>query len=157
MTQEALLQQTLEKYAVVERVTILADKQEATAVLGSVAVSGNFRCVLLRSSYIISLSSQEVGKLALMAEPILFSENELKITEESAEADSRAAPSTLPSSGGGLFVPRTAASRPRAGLGHKKKLGTGVTQTQTADASTSASVKAGAKGQDDFRKMLGGK
>jgi hypothetical protein len=61
------------------------------------------------------------------------------------------------------FIPRAAASKPkpRAGLGHNKRLGKGIMggQTQAIDGDgtpQTASVSSG-KGQDDFRRLLEGK
>ena len=58
---------------------------------------------------------------------------------------------------GGLFVPRAAVSRPRAGLGRPRKqdTGPGVNQVQSTSRATNSQER-GKKGQDDFRKMLNG-
>lgn len=58
-------------------------------------------------------------------------------------------------------MPRVATSRPRAGLGSKRgRGGTAISAAATASASASDSkisgTNASSKGQDDFRKMLGG-
>lgn len=81
---------------------------------------------------------------------MIFNGNTLEVSEE-VRAD--VAPK-------GLFVPRTAASRPRAGIGHKKKAVVIPPSTQAAapaePGSSKAPTKSSGKGQDDFRKMLGG-
>ena len=93
-------------------------------------------------------------------EPVIFNGNTLTFSEEALERTGPSRSMGPPAAtGGGLFVPRTAASRPRAGLGSKK----GGAVVNPAVASTSASASASAskatsgpkKGQDDFRKMLG--
>ncbi|KAI0795287.1 hypothetical protein BC629DRAFT_315116 [Irpex lacteus] len=147
-TQEGLLQQVLSKHAQVKRVEVFQDTNEAIAELENPA---------------------EAGKLLLLAEPIIFNEKTLQLSEESLEKAPpapRAGPSGSGSSAststpGGLFIPRTAVSRPRAGLGSKKtRTTTTVSATSAVSGGSgvaSASARAGsAKGQDDFRKMLGG-
>ncbi|TCD69018.1 Splicing factor [Steccherinum ochraceum] len=137
-TQEGLLQQALEKIAPVQRVEVFAEKREAVAELENAA---------------------EVGKLLLHTEPVVFNGHTLRFSEESLERAAASRATGQPSATGGLFVPRTAASRPRAGLGSKKS--GAVVNPVTASASTSTSAaptssSAGPKkGQDDFRKMLG--
>ena len=79
----------------------------------------------------------------------------MKLSEESLAAAPPAA------SGPGLFVPRVATSRPRAGLGSKRGHGgtaifVAASSTSSASGSTRPSSSAPSKGQDDFRKMLGG-
>jgi RNA recognition motif-containing protein len=133
-TQEGLLQQVLEKHALVKRVEVFKDKNEAVVELENAA---------------------EAGKLLLRTEPILFNDNPLQLSEESQSGRSR--PSAPPAKTGGLFVPRTAAvSRPRAGLGQTRKPGIGAKMTATATPSTStmSSQPQQGRGQDDFRKML---
>lgn len=116
----------------------------------------------------------------------MFQDHELVIVEESAvtpaakKAAAAAATPAQPAASTSAapaptsFLPRGVASRPRAGIGSKKRIGqtaisagAGVVSKATTDtpmdtdASTSTSFgaangeqKAG-KGQDDFRKMLG--
>ncbi|KAF8916956.1 hypothetical protein CPB85DRAFT_230169 [Mucidula mucida] len=122
-SQEGLLQQALEKIAKVKRVEIIGDTCEALVEM---------------------INAAEAGKLLLNTEPLLFGGNTLKVLEETALPGPVAS-----SSRETKFVPRAAASKPRAGLGQKKRLGIG--------ASSSAGSKAGAggKGQNDFRSMLG--
>ncbi|KAF8120579.1 hypothetical protein EV363DRAFT_1474306, partial [Boletus edulis] len=131
-TQEGLLQQALEKYAIVKRTEFFADTGEAVVELANAA---------------------EAGKLLLRPKVIVFNGINLEISEE---ASSSGKPATASTSAGGMFVPRTAVSRPRAGLGRARKLGIGAPRPQNRAANeTQESVKVGGKGQDDFRKMLG--
>ncbi|KAI0081583.1 hypothetical protein K474DRAFT_1703756 [Panus rudis PR-1116 ss-1] len=145
-TQEGLLQQALEKRGAVKRVEVFADKNEAVAELENPA---------------------EAGKLLLHPDPLVFNGNTLELTEETlADATRPVAPPVT----GGLFVPRSAVSRPRAGLGSKKgrggavvsaaaagnRPGPSVPSTQTSNTTGQAGAGAKTKGQDDFRKMLGG-
>ncbi|KAG8214448.1 hypothetical protein J3R82DRAFT_9471 [Butyriboletus roseoflavus] len=134
-TQEGLLQQALEKYATVNRTEFFADSGEAIVELANTA---------------------EAGKLLLRPEPIVFNGINLEIHEEALSSSTRAQPATAPTSAGGLFVPRTAASRPRAGLGRARKPGIGASKPRGGAANnTQGAAKLGGKGQDDFRKMLG--
>ncbi|KIM89071.1 hypothetical protein PILCRDRAFT_812968 [Piloderma croceum F 1598] len=125
-TQEGLLQQALEKHALVKRVEVIQDSNEAVVELENPA---------------------EAGKLLLRTEPLLLNDTVLQISEEKSNGPSRSRPSAPPAKTGGLFVPRAAVSRPRAGLGHARKPGIA--------ASTSTTSSQG-RGQDDFRKMLAG-
>ncbi|KAF5369542.1 hypothetical protein D9758_002590 [Tetrapyrgos nigripes] len=139
-TQEGLLQQAMEKLAAIKRVEIFADKNEAIIELENAA---------------------EAGKLLLRAEPVVFNGATLQLSEES-----QAKPSGGPESSG-LFVPRTTAGRPKAGIGHKRKvvqpIHNGPSGSKAAESLTSGSgaspsgTTSSGKGQDDFRKMLGGK
>lgn len=92
---------------------------------------------------------QEAGKLLLRTEPIMLSGNVLQFSEEHA-GPSRSQPVAPPPETRGMFVPRAAGSRPRAGLGRARK--PGATQTTS---SAQPPEQQGKKGQDDFRKMLG--
>ncbi|KDQ62555.1 hypothetical protein JAAARDRAFT_121734 [Jaapia argillacea MUCL 33604] len=128
-SQEGLLQQTLEKFVKIQRVEVFLDINEAVAEL---------------------VNPAEAGKLLLIADPIVFGENVLQISEDT----STSRPGAPPGKAGGLFVPRAAVSRPKAGLGKSRKQpGPGAT-TQSAPGPSGTS-QAG-KAQDDFRKMLGG-
>lgn len=129
-TQEGLLHQLLEKYSLVKRTEIFAALNEAVVELENPA---------------------EAGKLLLRAEPIILGENVLQFSEEQA-GPSRGQPAAPPPATGGMFVPRAAGSRPRAGLGRARKPGLGATQ---APSSSNAQPPEQKKGQDDFRKMLG--
>ncbi|EPQ51022.1 hypothetical protein GLOTRDRAFT_66218 [Gloeophyllum trabeum ATCC 11539] len=128
-TQEGLLQQALEKIARVKRVEVFANLNEAVAELDNPA---------------------EAGKLLLLPNPITFNGNVLDISEETGSGSRPAAP---PPKAGGLFVPRAAVSRPRAGLGKQRKP---VAVGSQSSSQTPSSGAQGVKGQDDFRKMLGG-
>jgi len=98
---------------------------------------------------------QEAGKLMLRAEPIVFQDVNLVISEETASL-SRALPPSSSVRGGSMFVPRSTASRPRAGLGRTRKPGIGAMTGASGSTGTSYSVSDVGKGrsQDDFRKML---
>lgn len=94
---------------------------------------------------------QEAGKFLLRPEPIEFGGKVLQIVEESLSR-----PMGPPSTSRGTFVPRSAVSRPKAGLGSKRNRGgASLASTSTRSAPAPSFVPA-AKGQDDFRKMLGG-
>ncbi|KAK0188159.1 hypothetical protein F5146DRAFT_1141608 [Armillaria mellea] len=129
-TQEGLLQQTIEKIVAVVRVEIIGDTREAVVELATAA---------------------DAGKLLLRPEPLEFGGNVLKITEDAVGRKSSVR--TAASTSGGMFVPRTATSRPRAGLGHVKKQPAKVASSATT-ANPSAAPATG-KGQDDFRSMFG--
>ncbi|KZV80119.1 hypothetical protein EXIGLDRAFT_845875 [Exidia glandulosa HHB12029] len=155
-TQEGLLQQALEKEIQgVKRVEVFVDLCEA----------------------VVELESQQVvGALLLRATPIVFQDHELSIVEDTGPAPgpkkpaAAASTSTAPAPAPTAFLPRGIISRPRAGLGSKKRVGAtavsagaGIVSKATADApmetdastSTSAAADGAGKGQDDFRKMLG--
>ncbi|KAK0221961.1 hypothetical protein IW262DRAFT_1448129 [Armillaria fumosa] len=128
--QEGLLQQTIEKIVTVVRVEILGDTREAVVELATAA---------------------DAGKLLLRPETLEFGGNVLKITENAVGTKSSVR--TAASTSGGMFVPRTATSRPRAGLGHVKKQPAKVASSSTTVKPSAA--PATGKGQDDFRSMLG--
>ncbi|KII83027.1 hypothetical protein PLICRDRAFT_180796 [Plicaturopsis crispa FD-325 SS-3] len=136
-TQEGLLQQVLEKHALVKRVEVFVDQREAVVELENPA---------------------EAGKLLLRSEPIVFGENTLTFSEEGRDGPSGSRPAAPPPKTGGLFVPRAAVSRPRAGLGHSKKLGSGINAQHAVPGPSNGqpSQPKQGKAQDDFRKMLGG-
>lgn len=151
-TQEGLLHQTLEKSASVKRVEVFADKDEALVELENAAV----RCcdLEIQIDFSIFSSVQDVGKLLLLAQPIVFNGNALELSAEDLGGSSVSRPATVPpATGGGLFVPRAAASRPRAGLGSKKRVTAVLPVSSTSQSPLNSSQ---GKGQDDFRKMLGG-
>ncbi|EIN12540.1 hypothetical protein PUNSTDRAFT_81810 [Punctularia strigosozonata HHB-11173 SS5] len=131
-TQEGLLQQALEKHARVKRVEVFEGRNEAVVELENAA---------------------EAGKLMLLVEPINFNGQELQFSEDlpppRGAAGARGKAAKAPA---GLFVPRAAASRPRAGLGHARRP---AGATASAGAGAPASQPQPPKGQDDFRKMLG--
>ncbi|KAL7280196.1 hypothetical protein ACG7TL_006615 [Trametes sanguinea] len=141
-TQEGLLQQALEKHAKVKRVEVFADIAEAEVELENAA---------------------EAGKLLLRPDSIVFNGNTLQIVAENITGPHTSRPIAPPSATSGLFVPRSAVSRPRAGLGSRQR-GSGAAQAATSSTTASTtstsgtSGGSGGKGQDDFRKMLlGGK
>lgn len=131
-TQEGLLHQLLEKHSIVKRTEIFAALNEAVVELENPA---------------------EAGKLLLRTEPIILDGNVLQFSEEQA-GPFRGQPAAPPPVTGGMFVPRAAGSRPRAGLGRARRPGLGATQTPS-NSDAQPPEHTGKKGQDDFRKMLG--
>ncbi|KAJ3764333.1 hypothetical protein EV360DRAFT_77444 [Lentinula raphanica] len=131
-TQEGILQQVFEKLIPVKRLELFEDINQAVVELESQA---------------------DAGKLLLWPEAITINGTPLELTEEAAAshkqpADSRAAG----------FVPRKMLSKPRAGLGHKQKTAPPINSGSDAPiTSTGMGSTSGGKGQDDFRKLLGGK
>jgi len=126
-TTESLLQQAFEKHVPVKRIEFFADKHEAVIEFETAA---------------------DAAKLLLLQDPIVFEGKTLRLTEE---VDSSGARSAAP----GLFVPRKAASRPRAGLGHARKTRE-TTASEHAPGSSTSKANTGKASQDDFRKMLSG-
>ncbi|TRM63998.1 hypothetical protein BD626DRAFT_547754 [Schizophyllum amplum] len=124
------LQQALEKVTKVKRVEVFKDKNEAAVELESTA---------------------DIGNLALRTEPIMFNGQPLTLVFEGGGS----AKAKDPKAGGGMFVPRAAASRPRAGLGHARKPPVGAAQQAAAgpNSGASGSKPAEGRGQDDFRKI----
>jgi squamous cell carcinoma antigen recognized by T-cells 3 len=105
---------------------------------------------------------QEAGKLLLRGEPVRFMGVELKPEEEGASA--KKGPMIrkgAPAGATDMFIPRVAGSRPRAGLGMKKKPGSitasSVPSTVSNTVAEGSVGSSATKGQDDFRKLLGGK
>ncbi len=95
--------------------------------------------------------SQEAGRLLLAQEPITFNEKVLAFSEE---PQLKQRPPTDGSAS--MFVPRAAASRPRAGIGAGKKRQPAATgQMKAPQAPAPVASGSNSKGQDDFRKMLG--
>jgi hypothetical protein len=89
----------------------------------------------------------------LRSEPIVFNGVELSVSEEVA-IKVKPGGTGKPTKGvTSTFVPRTAASKPRAGIGSKKAPGTRPPTTTTFTSAGDASSSQ--KGQDDFRKMVG--
>lgn len=166
-TQEPLLQQALEKHANVKRVEVFLDLGEAEVELENAAVRHarivSYFMLTLTDVYLSSYP-QEVGKLLLRPDSIVFNGKTLQIVAESATGPATSSrPLAPPAANSGLFVPRSAVSRPRAGLGSKQRgLGTarvsGLAAASTSSAPLNAASGGAGKGQDDFRKMLlGGK
>jgi len=92
--------------------------------------------------------------LLLRPEPIVFNGAELSVSEE--EAIKKPGGAGKPTKGAPkVFVPRTAASKPRAGIGSRKAPGTRPTTTTTTFTSAGDASSSSQKGQDDFRKMFG--
>lgn len=82
----------------------------------------------------------------------MFNGHTLRLSEGAGQDPSTSAPKA-----GGMFVPRRAGARPKAGLGFAKS---GTKPKGPSGTTAEGSGKAGGaeKGQDDFRKMLmGGK
>ena len=100
----------------------------------------------------------DAARLLLLPNPLEFNGVRLRFSEsEETPAKARSA-STAAS---GMFVPRHAASRPRAGLGRARNpppaaAAAGSSLAPEAKSQTSSGEKGGIQGkaQDDFRKML---
>lgn len=162
-TQEGLLQQTLEKLGPVKRVEVFEDKNEAVVEFQNAAVSSITFLQGIAKGKLLIPCHQDVAKLLLSKEAIEFNGVTLTLSEL---PDAPAAPGSSAKSGagaaaGGLFVPRTAASRPRAGLGHARKApaaaaASGAPVAGSSGGGGSMGPPAGGRGQDDFRKMLSG-
>jgi len=136
-TEEGLLQQAVEKLSPVNRVEVFSDKNEAIVEFQSAA---------------------DAARLLLQSDPLELNGVHLRFSEsEDAPTKARNAPAAT----GGMFIPRNAASRPRAGLGRARNPppATGVLATPEAVSQPSSGNKAPAQGkaQDDFRKMLLGR
>ncbi|KAJ7645565.1 hypothetical protein DFH06DRAFT_1333206 [Mycena polygramma] len=102
----------------------------------------------LKEAVIELENAAEASKLLLRTDPVVFNGNTLKLSEESTDVAAMKSE--------GLFVPR--ATKPRAGLGHRKAVprSSAVPAARAASGSRDApSAPAKGKGQDDFRKMLG--
>lgn len=104
----------------------------------------------------------DAARLLLLPDPLEFNGVRLRFSEgEETPAKARNAPTTAR----GMFIPRHAASRPRAGLGRTRNpppaaAVAGTSSAPVAKTQTSSGDKAPIQGkaQDDFRKMLlGGK
>jgi hypothetical protein len=79
------------------------------------------------------------------------------MTEEGKGGAVTSRPFAPPMKPTGLFVPRAAVSRPRAGLGHARNPGIGSSNSQDVSGPTVRTRSAmRGKGQEDFRKMLKG-
>lgn len=93
----------------------------------------------------------------LHTEPIEFNGNVLEILAENIIGSNARAP-TVPPTTSGMFLPRNAVSRPRAGLGMKKRVQPAITAGSSSSATPSQTqrVQTEKRGQDDFRRMLNG-
>lgn len=96
-----------------------------------------------------------MGKLLLLPEPFQFNGVPLEISGEPEEKSTSSRPVAPPMGTGGMFVPRSAVSRPRAGLGAARKPAAASTGTTANTNPVKATDTDKGKGQDDFRKMLG--
>lgn len=163
-TQEGLLQQTLEKLGPVKRVEVFEDKNEAVVEFQNAAVSSITFLQGIAKGKSLILCHQDVAKLLLSKEAIEFNGATLTLSElpDAPTASGSSAKSGAGAAAGGLFVPRTAASRPRAGLGHARKApaaaaaASGAPVASSSGGGGSMGPPAGGRGQDDFRKMLSG-
>ncbi len=134
-TQEGLLQQTVEKLAPVNRVEVFVDKHEA----------------------IVEFQSQaDAARLLLNPDPFEFNGIQLRFSEGE---DASVKPRNTLAARGGAFIPRNAASRPRAGLGRARNPPPATLPAGSQMPSDDSAQSQGkGKAQDDFRKMLlGGK
>ncbi|KAF8272792.1 RNA-binding protein Prp24 [Lactarius quietus] len=130
-TQVGLLQQAVEKLAPVNSVDVLIDKHEAVVEFQSQA---------------------DAARLLLNPDPFEFNGAQLRFSDSE---DVSGKPRNALAVGGAAFVPRNAASRPRAGLGRARNPPPAGSQIPSDDG---ASPRGKGKAQDDFRKMLlGGK
>lgn len=86
----------------------------------------------------------------------MFNDNPLQLSEEKPGGSSRSRLSAPPAKTGGMFVPRAAISRPRAGLGKARKPDIGAIANATGPPTAPLSQPQQGRGQDDFRKMLSG-
>lgn len=105
-------------------------------------------------------SAADAARLLILPDPFEFNGVQLRFSEaEGVHAKARNAPAAT----GGIFIPRNAASRPRAGLGRARNPPPAATPAAPpaaagSQASSGNNVSAQGKAQDDFRKMLlGGK
>jgi len=140
-TEEGLLQQAVEKLALVNRLEVFTDKHEAIVEFQLAA---------------------DAARLLLLPDPLEFNGVRLRFSEGEETPGKARNVSTAAS---GMFIPRTAASRPRAGLGRARNpppvaADSGTSSAPEVKSQTSSGDKAPiqSKAQDDFRKMLlGGK
>ncbi|KAI5116436.1 hypothetical protein M0805_006250 [Coniferiporia weirii] len=137
-TQEGLLQQALEKIAVVNRVEVFQDSGEAVVELSSIA---------------------DAGRLLLFPGPLQFGGRTLSVFEEETNTEVSSNISHPPKKKG-VFLPRATTARTRIGMGKAKKVSQqGLTSMDSngAEKSTRAGlqVPTSNKGQEDFRRLLG--
>lgn len=95
--------------------------------------------------------------MLLRSKPIIFNGVELSVSEEEAIKKKPGGTGKPTKGAPDVFVPRTAGSKPRAGIGSKKTAParTPTTTTTTSTSAGDASPSSSRKGQDDFRKMVG--
>ena len=107
-------------------------------------------------------AAADAARLLLLPDPLEFNGVRLRFSEdEETPAKARNASAAV----SGMFIPRNAASRPRAGLGRARNpppaataAGTPLAQAAKSQTSSGDKVPIQGKAQDDFRKMLlGGK
>jgi len=108
-------------------------------------------------------SAADAARLLLLPDPLEFNGVRLRFSEgEETPAKTR----NVSTAASGMFIPRNAASRPRAGLGRARNPPPAAAAAASTSAApetksrTSSGDKAPVQGkaQDDFRKMLlGGK
>lgn len=132
--EEGLLQQVVEKLAPVNRLEVIADKHEAVVEFQSAG---------------------DAARLLLQTDSLKFSGVRLRFSEG---GDPPTKARNAPAAAGGMFIPRNAPSRPRAGLGRVRNPppaasthGAPGTKSQTPSGDK---APARGKAQDDFRKML---
>lgn len=122
----------------VKRIEVFIDKQLAVVELQNQAVGVHGYHAVGRTDV---LSFQDVGRVLLRSEPIVFGGNTLEVNENIRSKENIA---TRP------FKPRVLGpSRSKAGLGFKKF---SIVERSAKDPPASSST--GGKGQDDFRMML---
>lgn len=102
-----------------------------------------------------ALYHQDAAKLLLSKDVIEFNGATLTLSELPDAPGASGSSATKSAAAGGLFVPRTAASRPRAGLGHARKPPPAAASGAPAASSSSSGggsmgPPAGGRGQDDF-------
>ncbi|KZO99622.1 hypothetical protein CALVIDRAFT_534036 [Calocera viscosa TUFC12733] len=143
-TQEAIIQQTVEKLAGVRKVVMKTGTDEAIVECETVA---------------------DAGKLLLAADRVVVNGHALEVLEEAAAQSRRPAAASTSTA---MFAPRRTGPKPKAGLGHKGAIGRGgarlsfaagqTMSTSTTNGNSTGAVNGtdSAKGQDEFRKMLGG-
>ena len=96
-------------------------------------------------------SQADAAQLLLNPDPFEFNGIRLRFSEVE---DVSGKPRNTLSAGRGAFIPRNAASRPRAGLGRARHPPPAAGSQMPSDDGASSRGKG--KAQDDFRKMLSG-
>lgn len=109
-----------------------------------------------KNEAVVEFQSQaDAAQLLLNSESFEFQGVQLRFSEsENVPGRSH----NIPAVGGGVFIPRNAASRPRAGLGRARNPSRVPAVGSQMMSDDSAPSRGKGKAQDDFRKMLlGGK